>query len=234
MRNQNLSVPLTRGETIWGFFYMAFEILLLPTLLALGNLLLPAPLGTMEINLCYFLVNFLAVILIFHRFLGKNLALATHHPAYLCQAVILGLASYFAMDMVVSAVVMTFDPNFSNLNDSTIANISQDNLLLMSLCTVLLVPPAEECLFRGLIFRNLYGKSRWAAYLVSTAAFAAIHLISYLTLYSPMEMALAFLQYVPAGVCLAWAYTKADTICAPILLHGIINAIGMYAMYLEG
>ena len=38
---------------------------------------------------------------------------------------------------------------------------------------------------------------------------------------------MAFLQYLPAGLCLAWAYTKADTIFAPILIHAIINAVSI-------
>jgi len=81
-----------------------------------------------------------------------------------------------------------------------------------------------------LIFRELYGKSRWAAYLVSIAAFAAVHIIGYLRVYSPMELLLSFLQYLPAGLCLAWSYAKSDTIFAPILIHTAVNAIGISAM----
>ena len=38
---------------------------------------------------------------------------------------------------------------------------------------------------------------------------------------------MAFLQYLPAGLCLAWAYTKADTIFAPILIHAAVNAVSI-------
>ena len=97
----------------------------------------------------------------------------------------------------------------------------------MIISTVILVPPVEECLFRGVIFRNLYGKSRLTAYIVSILAFAVIHIIGYIGKYSAIELVMAFLQYLPAGLCLAWAYTKADTIFAPIVIHALVNAVSI-------
>jgi len=29
---------------------------------------------------------------------------------------------------------------------------------------------------------------------------------------------------MPAGLCLAWSYTKSDTIFAPIVIHALVNA----------
>ena len=43
-------------------------------------------------------------------------------------------------------------------------------------------------------------------------------------------LALCLLQYLPAGLCLAVAYEKSDSILCPILMHTVINAIGVYAM----
>jgi membrane protease YdiL (CAAX protease family) len=37
-------------------------------------------------------------------------------------------------------------------------------------------------------------------------------------------------QYLPAGLALAWAYEKADTIWAPILMHMTINQISITFM----
>ena len=106
-----------------------------------------------------------------------------------------------------------------------------ENRLLVFIGTVLLVPPVEECLYRGLIFRNLYPSSKWAAYLVSILAFAAIHILGYIGTYSPLELVLAVLQYLPAGLCLAWSYTRADTIFAPILIHAAINATAIGLLF---
>ena len=92
---------------------------------------------------------------------------------------------------------------------------------------MILVPPVEECFFRGLIFRNLYPKSKWAAYIVSILAFACIHIIGYIGRYSALELLLAVIQYLPAGLCLAWSYVRSDTIFAPILIHAAINYVGI-------
>ena len=108
--------------------------------------------------------------------------------------------------------------------------MSQGNAFLMGIGTVVLVPPAEECFYRGLIFRNLYAKSPCAGYVVSILAFAMIHILGFVGIYTPLELLMALLQYLPAGVCLAWCYTKADTIFAPILLHAAINFISFQAL----
>jgi membrane protease YdiL (CAAX protease family) len=116
-------------------------------------------------------------------------------------------------------------PTFSNYNDAAIAEMSRGNAFLMLVGTVILVPPVEECLFRGVIFRNLYKKSHPAAYLISMMAFACIHILGYIGLYSPLELVLAVVQYLPAGLCLGWSYIRGDTILAPILIHAAVNYV---------
>jgi len=92
------------------------------------------------------------------------------------------------------------------------------------------VPVTEECLYRGLIFRNLYGRSPLAAYSFSILAFAVIHILGYVGQYSAAQLAMAFLQYLPAGLCLAWSYVKGDTIFVPIVIHAAINYVTITGM----
>ena len=143
---------------------------------------------------------------------------------------ILGFVAYEACAWALSEVVSLVFPRFTNYNDSAIANMAATNSFLIFIGTVILVPLAEECLFRGLIFRNLYGKSHWAAYCLSILAFAAIHILGYIGKYSPLELLVAVLQYLPAGLCLAWSYTKADSIFAPIVIHAAINFLALRAL----
>lgn len=226
-KTRSFSGSLTSRETIGGFVYLVLELVFLPGVLSWINGQLRAPLNSAELNFVYYLVNFIAILLIFHDFLGRGLNQATQHPAVFCQAVILGLAAYYACNWATSWAVRQLVPGFSNYNDASIASMLGTNYLIVVVGTVILVPPAEECLFRGLIFRNLYGKSRWAAYIVSILAFSVIHIIGYIGQYAPLELLMAFLQYLPAGLCLAWAYTKADTVFAPIVIHAVINAISI-------
>ncbi|MDY4509690.1 MAG: CPBP family intramembrane glutamic endopeptidase [Candidatus Faecousia sp.] len=216
-------------ETVGGFCYLAFQLLLLPELLTMLNARLSSPLRESELNFVFYMINFLAVLLIFREFLSSGAQQATRHPAYLCQAVILGLAAYYACRFATEWLVRLLMPGFSNYNDAAIAAMGRENRLLVIIGTVLLVPTVEECFYRGLIFRNLYGKSHWAAYLVSMLAFALIHILGYVGQYTPLEILMAVLQYLPAGLCLAWSYTKADTIFAPIAIHATVNFITLTA-----
>ena len=224
-KRNNIGTYISSQETIGGFVYLAFQFLFLPGILHWANGLLSHPLNTAELNFVFYLVNFMAMLLIFHGFLGRSAAHVWRHPADFCQAVVLGFVAYYACYYATDRIISLLLPGFSNYNDESIAAMSQGNYFLMVIGTVILVPPAEECFFRGLIFRNLYGKSHWAAYTVSILAFAMIHILGYIGQYSPLELVLACLQYLPAGLCLAWSYTKADTVFAPIVIHAAINYV---------
>lgn len=230
MKHSRIGPAPSNQETWNGFGYLAFQLLLLPTILEWFNSQLGAPLNMAELNFVFYLINFMAMLLIFHNFLGRNFSLAAQHPVYLCQAVILGLVAYYVSINLINFLMGLLAPGFSNYNDEAIAVMEGSNSFLMLISTVVLVPPVEECFFRGLIFRNLYGKNKWAAYGVSVLAFAILHILGYIGLYSPLELLMAVLQYLPAGIWLAWAYTKADTILAPILIHAVVNYLSIRAL----
>ncbi|MBO7252005.1 MAG: CPBP family intramembrane metalloprotease [Oscillospiraceae bacterium] len=229
-RNRSLSAAPTGQETVSGFVYLAFQLLLLPSFLFWCNAQLAQPLQEAELNFVFYMINFIAMLLIFHGFLGRSLAQATRHPLMLCEALILGFVAYYACRYVTEHLIRLLLPSFSNYNDAAIAAMKRGNGFLMLVGTVVLVPPFEECIYRGLIFRKLYNKNHTAAYLVSIFAFAAIHILGYIGQYSPLELLLACLQYLPAGLCLAWSYVRADTIFAPILIHAAINYLTITGM----
>lgn len=230
MKNTRIGPAPSNQETWNGFAYLAFQLLLLPTILEWFHSQLGAPLNMAELNFVFYLINFMAMLLIFHNFLGRNFSQAAQHPIYLCQAVILGLVAYYVSVNLINYLVGLLAPGFSNYNDEAITAMEGSNSFLMLIGTVVLVPPVEECFFRGLIFRNLYGKNKWAAYGVSVLAFAILHILGYIGLYSPLELLMAVLQYLPAGIWLAWSYTKADTIVAPILIHAAVNYLSIRAL----
>ena len=221
--NKRLSHSLTHSETVWGCVYLIFQLIFLPSLLVSVNAMFSPGLGSGELNFVFFLLNFLAILFIFHDFLGRSFSQVLRHPALFCQAVILGAAAYYACSEAVERIIFLLCPGFANANDASIGAMAQDYGFLMTVGTVILVPPVEECLYRGLVFGKLYRKNPWAGYIVSILAFALIHILGYLGTYSPLEICMAVLQYAPAGLCLAWAYTKADTIFAPIAVHALVN-----------
>ena len=225
MKKRTVSPCPSSQETISGFCYLAFQLIFLPSLLTFVNSQLEKPLNMAELNFVFYLTNFIAMLVIFHDFLSRSLNQAFQHPIVLCEAVILGFVAYYACFYLTDWLVSLLVPSFTNYNDEAIGTMSRGNSFLMLIGTVILVPPVEECFYRGLIFRNLYKKSHLAAYLVSMLAFACIHILGYLGQYSALELLLALLQYLPAGLCLGWSYVRGDTVLAPILIHAAVNFI---------
>ena len=225
---KQLPVTPTKKESICAIVYMLLEFLVLPTVISLLNGLLPNPLSAARLNLAFFLLNYLAVGLILRKFIGKSLI--ESKPGLLLSSAVLGMLAYWAMNLAVGTVILLINPEFANVNDAAITDMAQSDLLFSILGTVVLVPPCEELLFRGVVFGGLYNRRPVMAYVLSTVCFAAIHVIGYIGLFSWDILALCLLQYLPAGICLAWSYTRSGSILTPILIHTLVNAIGVAIM----
>lgn len=221
---------MNREEILWGWVYLFLQLIALPVVLALINVLAGNPLSDAALNFVFFGINFICVTVIFRKFLLTSLGYAFKNTTVFIQAVLCGFAVYYVLSYIMAVAIVFIDPDFLNVNDESITQMARDNLALMGIGTVLLVPPVEELFYRGLIFRGLYSRSKTLAYSVSTAVFCAIHVLGYIGLYDPFTLLLCLLQYVPAGICLAWAYSRANTIAAPILIHMMINLIGILSM----
>ena len=221
---------MTRWEKLLSGIYLILQLMLLPGLLAAANRQLPSPLGAAQLNFVFFSLNFICILAVCHRFLWGNLLVILRQPGRFLGAVALGFVGYWAANLAMSQLLFALSPDFANVNDRSIALMVEADLPLMAAGTILLVPTVEETLYRGLLFGSLYRRSRAAAYVLSTLAFCAIHVVGYLGVYSGDILLLCFLQYIPAGLCLSWAYAQADSVFAPILIHTLINAIGICAM----
>ena len=220
--------PLRRSEIFWGTTYTLLEFFVLPTALTFLNLSWQFPLWLL--NCILFFSNFLFSIIIYHRFLRNALRAFAQKAFRVIGFAVAGLFLYYALSFAVSAAILTLFPDFENLNNTSVSDMAAEGGIYMVLATVVAAPVAEELLFRGLLFRGIYDKSRWLAWLVSVLAFSAVHVTGYLDSYEPAMLAIAVMQYLPAGICLAWAYRKADNIMAPIIMHILINSIAMGAI----
>lgn len=227
---KKLMIAMRPIETILGLIYIAVQIFVLPFLLIIVNAWLPTPFSAAALNFISFAINFICITAIFHRYLidaAKQILLAPWQFLRCCGQ---GLLLYWLGSFLINLLIVALDPEFSNVNDNSIAQMTNQNYILMSVGTVLLVPVVEETLYRGVVFGQLYRKNPLVGYIVSTAIFSALHVVSYIGLYDPIRLILCFVQYWPAGICLAWSYVQSDTIWAPILIHITINQIGMLSM----
>lgn len=230
MNKRELPINLTLSETRWGIRYLLFEMVFLGSIIrqVLG-IFWPAHTNA-HVNFFYFLINFLCVGWIFRRYLIASIRHTVKRIPQLFLSALGGYAAYNVLSDLLSLGIVSLFPNFFNVNGSSISASVQDGFLLMAIGSIVLVPIVEETLFRGLIFGLFHRRSRLAAYAVSSLLFCAIHVIGYIGYYEPLHLLLCFVQYLPAGLALGWAYEFSGSIYAPTLIHMAVNAIGILSM----
>ena len=229
MKNAHFYNAPSHRETRSGWIYFVLSYLALPFGLKWFSAQLAVPLSEAKLNFVYYCINFLAVAVIFRRFLADSFRGALRKLFQTLWYAALGYLAAEALSELLSYLLLLILPSYANINDMSVTAMIRAEPLL-AIAVVLMVPVTEECFFRGLLFRNLYGSSPVAAYLVSMAAFSAVHVIGYIGTVSPLYLLVAFLQYLPAGYCLAWCYHQTGTIATPILMHTLVNAMGAFAI----
>ena len=218
----------TSRETKLGLIWLAATTLVLPSLLSEVNRLLPHPLSLGMLNFVFYLVNFCVTAAIFHHFLRSAAAAALDRLFPVIWYAVLAYLGNRALTEIVTVLIYNISPEFGNVNDASIFAMLEEDLIPLAMGTVFLVPLAEETMYRGLVFRKLFDRNPFAAYAISMAAFAAIHVMGYIGSYPPLQLLLCFLQYLPAGYCLCWCYRQTGTIVSPILMHTLVNATSIY------
>ena len=221
----SLPVLLTKKQRNSGWLWWAFQLLLLPLLLNEGNRFLAAPLSEAKLNFVFFCLNFAGITLILWSFLRISCGQGLRHIFRTLQSGFFGLVLYFLASAVLNFVIGRFFPDYVNLNDGSLSVLIQQEPVLLRVAIVFLVPVAEELLYRGVIFGSIHSKSRFLAYALSAGLFSLVHFVGFFP--DPLTFVISFVLYLPAGLCLAWAYQRSGSILAPILMHIAINQMGL-------
>ena len=221
--SNSMSSRLTRFETIAGWLYLPFYLIILNLLLQLANEKLSLGMSALTINIAYFAINLAATLLIFHGFLRQSYFGGSFWN--FVQALILGFALYYAGTWAVQALEHLLAGQVTIYNNVTVNELIFENRYVMLAVSVVFAPVIEETLVRGVVFGTIRPASRVLAYIVSALLFTLMHNWQYFGLYPALSILLSCLPYIPASVALAWVYEKGGTIWAPITLHALINAM---------
>ena len=230
MKRYDLGCHMSKYERIFGWIYLPFYVLLLSLLLSRIFHILGWEADGIRIHACYFCINFVFILLIFHKFLWSSLCGIMKKFWAFVQALILGFVLYYAAMALLGLLYGWLFPGYANPNDASVSTLASMHYGAAIVFTVVLAPIVEETLMRGLIFGSIQRKSRGWAYAVSILVFAAIHIWQYFGSADPGTIVLAAIQYLPAGIALGWTYEKAGNIWAPILIHMAVNAVSMGLM----
>ena len=224
-------LPMMKRERIAGYIYLPIHMFILPMLI---DIVVPGifynlniPLTDANINLAYYGVSFIFVLIGFFKYLRTSFSYIFDRPLRALTSAVFGLVLHYAMLAAISVAMAYFISDLVNPNTEAIINETKINTNSMTVIALLLAPIVEEVLFRGVLFGTIRLKSRALAYIVSAIAFALLHLWSNLVMDFEWIKLLYLLQYVPGAIVLAWCYERSNTIWSPIVLHMAINFISL-------
>lgn len=224
-----------KGSLIAGYIYWPFYLPIVSALLYFifesCGVDTMAPEGYTVLNLAYFTVNFVAVLLIFRRFLYDSIKAAKGRFLHIFFSALMayGLCNILAVSIEMFYFVLDVTPE--NMNQEGVVDLLERAPWQMVLCTVVFAPITEECLVRGLFFGPFAKKIPVLGYLLSTIIFAGIHVIGAIGTSDWLNIVLCFIQYLPHSIALAWAYHRSGNILAPILLHASINLLSVIVQF---
>lgn len=214
-----------------GWIYLPVHVFLLPLLLGVLAAVWPgaadagpdALLG--RINLIYYLVGIVFVLLVFFPVLRRDFDTLADRPGRSLFSIISGALADYALSFAVAPLLLLLlGSDIANPNNEAVISLDSGEMRAISF---FLAPIVEEALFRGVLFGAVRRRSRLWAYVLSIAAFSLYHVWQY-ALSDPALLVYA-LQYIPVSLALAWTYERSESLWCPIFLHMLINMIS-YAL----
>ena len=229
---------LIGGYLWWGMFLIGTELVVSLAAMLMGvryeDLMTSSRLFSFY-NLSISLVNFLALVLIFHRFLGEQFirlrVRGRRVPGDLALGVLVYFAAVYVASYLTDFLIAIFHVDYSNANQEAVEEVVDSVPWLGILLTCLLAPVTEELLNRGLIFNPLCRKNRTLAFIVSMLVFSAIHVIGSAFSQPVLVSVVSLITYCGPGFALAWIYYRSESIWCSIFLHMIINIIATLLMF---
>ena len=222
-----MTLTLTKQEKTWGGVYLLLQMLVIPVAVTMLCALLGIP-SVAAANLICFFVNSVLALAFFRRLLRQSVRNCLGRWGRTVWIAVKGFGLYWLLSTAASLLILALKPDYFNINDASVNTMIDEFPVLMPLAVVFAAPLAEECLFRGWIFTGLAQRSLPLAYLVTALCFSAVHVTGYIGAYDARTLLLSLLQYLGPSVALCWTCRKADSLCAPLLLHIIINTIALF------
>lgn len=213
---------MTKKERIWGFLLLPCYLVLFAALIGWIDQLLGLKLNDFYVNLIWFGLNFLCVLIIFRRYLGdqlRQIGIWTLLEQLVCSMVV-----YFGCLYILAMLRQFFPSSVANLNNDAVDQLAAQSLPVTCVLCLVAAPVIEEVLFRGLLFDTFRKAGLVPAYAVSILCFGAAHIWQYLPQYG-WKAGIVLLDYIPAGIALCRIREKTQTIWGSILLHAVINLL---------
>ena len=215
------------GERLAALIYLPIHVFALPLLLPYLVYVMPG-VTNMGINLIYYIVGLVYILLLCWRFLREGFNAALDRPGAFVMSILLAYILEIALSMIISSLLAMFGLNLgSSPNNDALVSMAPQGYNKLVAMTVFMAPIVEETLFRGLVFGALHRKSRVLAWIISILAFSVYHVWQYAVTAMDLRVLVYMVLYIPASVSFNWCYERSGSIWAPIAYHMISNAISV-------
>ena len=222
-----MTLTLTKQEKRWGWVYLAAQMLVIPSVVAMVCMARGIT-SEADMNLICFYLNAVLAVVVFRKLLVKSIDRCRGNRKQTLMTALRGFGLYWLASLLVMAMILLLKPDFANVNDQSVSAMVGERPVLMTVAVVFAAPLAEECLFRGWMFTGLAEKSRTLAYMVTCVFFSGVHILPYIGTYDALTLLLCFLQYLAPSFVLCRTCARDDSLCAPLLLHMTINTVALF------
>ena len=217
---------LTSAEMGRGWVFFALYVFVFPILMGVIQRSFGGELPVAESSVVYYLLSVTLVFLVFWSFLRHGFNLLLDWLPENLFAFATGLAGAGVLHLLVMRLPYPVEnPNHFNYIEQYALAPAATVVIL-----VVLMPIAEEVLFRGLLFSTVRRYSRPLAWVLSTLVYALYCVWQFIFSYGTVDFRylLLFVQYVPMSLALTWSYDNGGSVWTPIALHAAINAFSLF------
>ena len=185
--------------------------------------------------------SFLAVALIFRKYLIESFTQVRWYPGRFCAVVGVSACVTFAVELLLVWLCTrswNMEVAYASMNLLPVAelplgvNVSiamMEMPVWMTICSCVFVPGVMCCLYYGVGFAPAAVERPWLGYVIVLVLAAVPRLLGLGNMGFPMYQLMVYLLQLPYHLLACWAYQKADTIWAPICMYALVNFLSCLA-----
>lgn len=219
------AIRMTRRELVRGWVFFPVHVLILPFVMAVVQGILDYRLGIYfseaAFRVLYYLLSDLILFALFWSFLQRELDFFLGHWRKALPACLVG--GLLVLILSLPAAWLPFPAEDPALGEWSVqlALSPWETVAVV----VILMPIAEEILFRGLLFETMrrYGKA--LAWWAGTLCYALYCVWTYVFSSGELDYLILGVRYLPVGIGMTWAYVRGGSIWSPIALHAALNGL---------
>ena len=217
----------TKGESIFGWIYLAIHMFGLPLLLYYLPPQVFPNLTDLQANAIYYGIGFALIMVVFWKMLRREFDHLLDSPFRCIGGFFISFFLWYALSVLMTGLLTSIGLGGPPPNNQAIDTLAKEGYNITLVISVIAAPILEEVLFRGIAFQTIRRKNRCLAYAVSILLFSLYHVWQFAFLHKDVAYLLYMLQYLPITFALTWCYEYTGSLWSVIFFHASNNYLAM-------